>query len=128
VGFGPRIGIYQNRRGGVWRGSTEGSAKDAETSVLRRVALLWSSVSHVGLEREGVGCVHFFDVEAEVSVVVGSEVVGSEVMDSEVVDSEVVGSEVLGSEVVNCRVCIRRSGRVYGLLILYVDVAVSIFG
>jgi hypothetical protein len=115
--------MHQNRRGGVWRGSTEGSAKDAETSVLRRVALLWSSVSHVGLERGDVGCVHFFDVEAVVSVVVGRVVVGSEV-----VGSEVVGSEVLGSEVVDCRVCIRRLGRVYGLLILYVDVAVSVFG
>jgi hypothetical protein len=110
--------MHQNRRGGVRRGSTEGSAKNAETSVLWRVALLWSSVSHGGLERGIVGCVHFFDVEAVVSVVVGSEVVGS----------EVVGSEVLGSEVVDCRVCIHRSGRAHGFLILYVDVAVSVFG
>jgi hypothetical protein len=56
---------------------------------------------------------HFFGVEAVVSVVVGSEV---------------VGSEIVGSEVVDCRVCIRRSGRVYGFLILYVDVALSVFG
>jgi hypothetical protein len=115
--------MHQNRRGWVWRESTEGSAKDVETSVLRRVTLLWSSVSHVGLERGDLWCVHSSDVEAVVSVVVGRVVVGSEV-----VGSEVVGSEVLDSEVVDCRVCIRRSGRVYDLLILYVDVAVPVFG